>query len=122
VDNEPDSLDLLRAVLENAGATVTTARSGPEALARLRESAPDVLLADIGMPEMDGLQLIRTIRDGLPPPASRVPAAALTAYARAEDRISALSSGFQMHIPKPINTVELVIAVSALARRAPAAS
>jgi PAS domain S-box-containing protein len=120
VDDEEDSLDLLRTVLEDAGARVTTARSAASALDELRAGIHDVLLADIGMPRMDGLELIRTVRDALPEPTNRLPAAALTAYARAEDRISALASGFQMHIPKPVNAVELVIAVSALARRRPA--
>ncbi len=122
VDDEEDALDVLRTVLQNAGATVTTAGSAREALDELHHGRHDVLLADIGMPRMDGLELIRQVRDGLPEPANRMPAAALTAYARAEDRISALASGFQMHIPKPVNAIELVIAVSALARRLPALS
>lgn len=116
VDDEPDSLDLLRTVLEGAGAEVTTAVSAPSALALLGTSTPDVLVADIGMPGMDGLQLIREVRT-LDAPARHVPAAALTAYARSQDRVTSLSSGFQMHLVKPIDPVELIVAVAALAAR-----
>ena len=116
VDDEPDSLSLLRSVLEGVGATVTTAASAPAALDLLRLHRPDVMVADIGMPGMDGLQLIRALRqmDG---PARRTPAAALTAYARSQDRITSLASGFQMHLVKPIDPIELVVAVSALVPR-----
>ena len=116
VDDEPDSLDLLRTVLEGAGATVSTARSGPEALDAIRREVPDVLIADVGMPGMDGLQLIRAIRQ-MPEPARSVPAAALTAYARSQDRITSLASGFHMHLVKPIDPLELVVAVATLAPR-----
>ena len=117
VDDEPDSLDLLRTVLEAAGARVATARSGPEALDAVRRAEPcDVLIADIGMPGMDGLQLIRAVRQ-LPEPARNIPAAALTAYARSHDRITSLASGFQMHLVKPIDPLELVVAVATLTSR-----
>ncbi len=114
VDDEPDSLELLRAVLEGAGAEVKTASSAPQALECLRRSVPDVLIADIGMPGMDGLALIRAIRqeDG---PARAVPAAALTAYARSPDRVASLSSGYQLHLVKPIDPVELAVTVASLA-------
>ena len=117
VDDEPDSLDLLRTVLEAAGARVATARSGPEALDAVRRAEPcDVLIADIGMPGMDGLQLIRAVRQ-LHEPARNIPAAALTAYARSHDRITSLASGFQMHLVKPIDPLELVVAVATLTSR-----
>jgi CheY-like chemotaxis protein len=116
VDDEPDSLNLLRAVLEAAGATVTTSRSGPAALEAARQRAPDVMVADIGMPGMDGLQLIRTLRQ-MDEPLRSTPAAALTAYARSQDRITSLASGFQMHLVKPIDPLELIVAVSTLAPR-----
>jgi PAS domain S-box-containing protein len=117
VDDEPDSLELLRTVLEAAGARVETARSGPEALDALRRAEPrDVLIADIGMPGMDGLQLIRAVRQ-LHEPARNIPAAALTAYARSHDRITSLASGFHMHLVKPIDPLELVVAVATLAPR-----
>jgi len=116
VDDERDSLSLLRAVLDAAGATVTTAASASEALETLARQRHDVLVADIGMPGMDGLQLIRAIRQ-LDAPARNIPAAALTAYARAQDRITSLASGFQMHLVKPIDPVELVVAIASLAPR-----
>jgi PAS domain S-box-containing protein len=116
VDDEPDSLELLRTVLEAAGARVATARSGPEALEAMRSEPPDVLIADIGMPGMDGLQLIRAVRQ-MPDPARSIPAAALTAYARSQDRVTSLASGFQMHLVKPIDPLELVVAVASLAPR-----
>ena len=116
VDDEADSLSLLRSVLESAGATVTTAPSGLEALEILRVERPDVLLADVGMPHMDGLQLIRAVRQ-LDEPVRNLPAAALTAYARSQDRITSLASGFHMHLSKPIDPVELTVAVASLASR-----
>jgi PAS domain S-box-containing protein len=117
VDDEDDALGLLRVVLETAGAEVTTARSAHDAVERLKESLHHVLIADIAMPRTDGLELIRTIRTQLPKPANRIPAAALTAYARSEDRISAIANGFQVHIPKPVNPTELVLTVAALLGR-----
>ena len=116
VDDEPDSLNLLKTVLEAAGARVTTSHSAPAALEALGASRADVIVADIGMPGMDGLQLIRAVRR-MPAPAHSTPAAALTAYARSQDRITSLASGYQMHLVKPIDPVELVVAVSALANR-----
>ena len=116
VDDEPDSLNLLRTVLEAAGARVATAQSGPEALDTMRRELHDVLIADIGMPGMDGLQLIRAVRQ-MKEPVHRIPAAALTAYARSHDRITSLASGFHMHLVKPIDPLELVVAVATLAPR-----
>jgi CheY-like chemotaxis protein len=114
-------LSLLQTVLEAAGAGVRTARSGSEALHAVRTEPCDVLIADIGMPGMDGLQLIQTLRQ-MEEPARSVPAAALTAYARSHDRIASLASGFQMHLVKPIDPLELLVAVAALAQRQPAES
>jgi PAS domain S-box-containing protein len=116
VDDETDSLNLLRTVLEGAGARVSTAQSGADALDALRRLTPDVMVADVGMPGMDGLQLIRAIRQ-LDDQVRLTPAAALTAYARAQDRITSLASGFQMHLVKPIDPLELIVAVSTLAIR-----
>jgi PAS domain S-box-containing protein len=117
VDDEEDALGLLRVVLETAGAEVTTARSAPDAMELLKASLYHAVIADIAMPRTDGLQLIRSIREQLPSPANRIPAAALTAYARSEDRLSALAGGFQVHIAKPVNPNELVLAVAALLGR-----
>jgi signal transduction histidine kinase/CheY-like chemotaxis protein len=117
VDDEEDARDLLRGILESAGAEVTTADSARRALELLENASYDLLIADIGMPQMDGLQFIRTVRHRLPARVNRVPAAALTAYARADDRITALASGFQIHIAKPVDPIELVFAMAALLGR-----
>ena len=117
VDDEADSRGLLRVVLEAAGASVITASSGAEALGLLESSPPDVLVADIGMPEMDGFDLIKHVRTLSNPIAAQVPAAALTAFARSEDRTKALQSGFEMHLAKPVDPGELVASVATLVRR-----
>ena len=116
VDDETDSLQLVRTVLEGAGAAVRLAGSAQAALDAISSDAPDVIVADIGMPEMDGLELIGALRR-LEEPARSIPAAALTAYARSQDRIVSLASGFQMHLVKPIDPLELIVAVSTLAAR-----
>jgi PAS domain S-box-containing protein len=120
VDDEPDSLRLLTEILEAAGARVTTAMSGAAALEKMQSSKPDVLLADLGMPSMDGFELIERIRRSPEPELREVPAAALTAYGRVHDRSKTLQAGFEMHLVKPIDPVELASAVQALARRRPA--
>jgi CheY-like chemotaxis protein len=112
----PPELSLLQAVLEAAGATVTTSKSGAAALDAVRTQTPDVIVPDIGMPGTDGLQLIRALRR-MDEPMRSVPAAALTAYARSQDRITSLASGFQMHLVKPIDPLELIVAVATLAPR-----
>jgi CheY-like chemotaxis protein len=99
-----------------AGGTATTAGSADDALAQLDRNVPDVMVADLGMPGMDGLALIEAIRRR-PDESSRLPAIALTAYARSQDRIRALSSGFQRHLAKPIDHVQLVAAVMAVVSR-----
>ena len=117
VDDEEDAQGLLRVILESAGAEVTTTGSAQGALDLLQSSYFDAIIADIGMPKMDGLALIRTIRRTLPAPANRMPAAALTAYARSEDRVTAIASGFQIHISKPVHPTDLIMAVGALVGR-----
>jgi PAS domain S-box-containing protein len=118
VDDEQDALILLRVVLETAGADVMTASSGASALERIAEKTPQVVLADLGMPEMDGFELMKRIRASPDPAIRNVPAAALTAFARSEDRTKALRSGFQMHLAKPVDPSELVASIATLARRA----
>jgi CheY-like chemotaxis protein/anti-sigma regulatory factor (Ser/Thr protein kinase) len=119
VDDDPDALLLLKEVLEAAGAEVTTARSADEAMGLIQHTPAHVLISDLGMPGTDGFGLIGRIRD-LPDPARRsIPAAALTAYARSEDRTRVLQSGFQMHLAKPISPAELAAAVRSLAARGP---
>jgi CheY-like chemotaxis protein len=117
VDDDPDALRLLKEILEAVGATVTTATSSRAALEIVATDRPDVLVADLGMPIMDGFELIRELRASDLAAARDIPAAALTAYARSEDRAKALKSGFEMHLAKPIDPAELIAAVQALARR-----
>jgi PAS domain S-box-containing protein len=117
VDDEPDSLDLVRRVLEERHATVMVASSVPEALAEFDRRVPDILLSDIGMPGQDGYELIRTIRLRPPERGGTIPAAALTAFARSEDRLRAMLAGYQTHLVKPVEPLELVAAVAALAGR-----
>lgn len=117
VDNDDDALGLLRVTLESAGARVTTASSGAAAIELLRRLVFDALVADIGMPQMDGLELIRQVRTSLPPPANQIPAAALTAYTRGEDRVAALAHGFQMHVSKPFHPTELVLSIATMIGR-----
>jgi CheY-like chemotaxis protein len=117
VDDEQDALTLVRELLEAAGARMTTARSADEALAKLDAEAPDVVIADLGMPRMDGFGFIAQVRRHVHAKVREVPAAALTAYARSEDRVKALRAGFQIHLAKPIDPAELVTTVAALAKR-----
>jgi CheY-like chemotaxis protein len=117
VDDEQDALALLTTVLETAGAHVTAVGSPHGAVERISESRPDVVLLDLGMPEIDGFELMKRIRSSTDDAVRRVPAAALTAFARAEDRTKALQCGFEMHLAKPIDPAELVASVAMLARR-----
>ncbi|WP_242340894.1 MULTISPECIES: ATP-binding protein [Anaeromyxobacter] len=117
VDDDPDTLDVVRQVLEAAGALVTAAASAREALAALSARPPDVLLSDLGMPGEDGYALIRKIRSLEATRGGRVPAAALTAYTQAEDRTEALLAGFQVYLAKPVEPAELTAAVARLAGR-----
>ncbi len=117
VDDDADSLALVREILEAGGAAVTTAASATEALAAISRQPPDVLLTDIGMPHADGFALIAEVRRSPAADVRSMPAAALTAYARAQDRTRALESGFEMHLAKPVDPVELLAAVRALASR-----
>jgi CheY-like chemotaxis protein len=117
VDDEADSRDLLNLVLNSCGAIVTLANSAAEAFEAIKREKFDIVVSDIGMPEEDGFSLIRKIRELSNEEGGNVPAIALTAYARAEDRVRALRSGFQMHIAKPVENSELLAAVANLAGR-----
>jgi PAS domain S-box-containing protein len=118
VDDDLDARTLVREILSAAGADVHTANSGAEALVTIERVKPHVLLADLGMPRMDGFELIQHIRASDDPAVRDVVAAALTAYARSEDRAKALRSGYEIHLSKPIDPAELVATMSALSRRA----
>lgn len=121
VDDDPDAIEIIRRVLETAGARVVVAHSAPDALQVLTEASPDVLLADIGMPEMDGYALMRRVRDLGPALGRPLPAAALTAFARPDDRVRAEQAGFQAHLAKPLRPDDVVALVTRLARRSGAA-
>ncbi|HKR14087.1 MAG TPA: ATP-binding protein [Pyrinomonadaceae bacterium] len=116
VDDEPDTRDLLKKGLEYCGAKVRLAASASEALTALDASIPDVLISDIGMPEVDGYDLIRRVRQ-LQTDQCKVAAIALTAYTRVEDRLQALRAGYDMHVPKPVELTELVAVAVSLTRR-----
>jgi CheY-like chemotaxis protein len=115
VDDEADARELVRRVLEASNAIVITASSAAEGLELLRRERPHVLLSDIGMPEEDGYALLRKIRDLPPSEGGSIPAGALTAFARSEDRRRALMAGFQLHVPKPVEPTELLAVVANLA-------
>src|SRR4051794_348990 len=115
VDDDEESRHVVAAHLESCDATVLTAGSAPEALEMLQQSAVHVLLADIAMPGEDGYSLMRKLRS-LDATIASVPAAALTAFAREEDRQEALEAGFQLHLSKPIDAGSLIAAVATLAR------
>jgi signal transduction histidine kinase/ActR/RegA family two-component response regulator len=117
VDDEPDTREMLSIVLARCGALVTAAGSTQEALAAIERERPDLLISDIGMPGEDGYELIRRVRAMPARSDARLPAIALTAYARVEDRLQALRAGYQMHVPKPIELAELIAVAASLARR-----
>jgi CheY-like chemotaxis protein len=117
VDDEPEGLDVAARLLRARGAEVRTAASARAALAALAERVPDVLLSDLAMPEQDGMELIRTIRNLPDASASNVPAAAFTAYARDDDRAQAILAGYQAHLTKPFDPAQLVQLVDRLGRR-----
>jgi len=118
VDDEPDSREVVRRILQGCGAEVTAVESAEQALARLREGRYHVLVSDIGMPEVDGFELIRRVRNSGHKAGSDIPAVALTAFARSEDRRFAMESGFDMFISKPVDPAELVAVVERCAARA----
>ena len=119
VDDEADARGLVRQVLETRGAKVVTAASAGEAYAALTTTPFDVLLSDIGMPGEDGYALIRRVRQLGAAQGGSIPAVALTAYARAEDRVRAMLAGFQMHVAKPVEAAELITVVASLTARTP---
>ncbi|HEV7515235.1 MAG TPA: response regulator, partial [Thermoanaerobaculia bacterium] len=122
VDDEPDTLEMLAVALAGHGAEVRACRSAAEALAALAERPADVLLSDIAMPGVDGYELIRRLRALPPEPGAAlggipgIPAIALTAYARAEDRERSLQAGYQVHVAKPVEPARLAAIVGNLVR------
>ncbi|MDB4971710.1 MAG: histidine kinase [Myxococcaceae bacterium] len=117
VDDEPDARALVQRVLEDNGGSVAIVGSAQEALALLAQRRFDLLVSDIGMPNQDGYALIREVRALGAAAGGQLPAIALTAYARAEDRVKALRAGYQMHLVKPIEPTELLTVVASLLGR-----
>jgi CheY-like chemotaxis protein/anti-sigma regulatory factor (Ser/Thr protein kinase) len=115
VDDERDTRDLLRTILERCGSQVRTAASAKEAIGVLQQWKPDVLVSDIGMPQEDGCALMRKVRQLKAEDGGAIPAIALTAYVRKEDEVRALNAGFQVHLPKPIEPSALIDTVADLA-------
>jgi len=120
VDDEPDARELMMTLLEHCGSIVQTAGSVDEAMRNIEARAPDVLVSDIGMPGEDGYSLIKRVRALGIDKGGAMPAASLTAYAGLEDRRRAVMSGFNMHLPKPVEPRELVAVITNLARLAKA--
>jgi PAS domain S-box-containing protein len=115
VDDERDARELLTAILTQSGATVTAAAGASDAIDKLSSAKPDLLVSDIEMSDEDGYSLIRKVRAAEEARGRRrIPAIALTAHARSSDRLRALSEGYQMHIPKPVEPAELVLAIANL--------
>ena len=117
VDDEADTRELLRQGLEYCGATVKVVGTAAETIDALLSSVPDILISDIGMPGTDGYDLIRQVRALPPDRGAKVPAIALTAYTRIEDRLQALRAGYDMHVPKPVELAELCAVAASVARR-----
>jgi len=117
VDDEPDARELIRLLLRDCGATIVTAGSVDEALELFAREEPEVLISDIGMPEHDGYELIQRIRSSPMERASQIPAVAVTAFARPEDKRRALEMGFQAHVVKPVQAAELIAVVAAVSGR-----
>jgi signal transduction histidine kinase/CheY-like chemotaxis protein len=117
VDDQADARELVVAILRKCGAEVKTASSATEALSLLEEMRPDVLVSDIEMPDEDGYSLIRRVRSLEEQQGGRIPSAALTAHASAQDRMKVLSAGYDIHVPKPVDPFELLAVIASLGRR-----
>jgi hypothetical protein len=116
VEDEPDTREFVDRLLSEAGAHVIAVASASAAFDCLRREAPDLLVSDIGLPEEDGYSLIQRIRELPATDGGSIPAIAVTAFARAEDRKRALQSGFQSHVAKPVDPSELLASVASFAQ------
>jgi CheY-like chemotaxis protein len=114
VDDDNDTCEMIRFVLEQCGGQVSTATDAASALELFHSWKPAVIISDIGLPEVDGYELVRRIRDEERPRGTKTPAVALTAFARIEDRVKALAAGYQMHVAKPVEPGELLTIVASL--------
>jgi signal transduction histidine kinase/CheY-like chemotaxis protein len=120
VDDEPDTLDLMHALLSSCGARPLVADSAQAALRLLESEAPQVLVSDIAMPEIDGYEFIRRVRQHTDPAIARIPAISLSAFTRPEDIARARDAGFDAHVPKPLEAAVLLRELRSASRRAPA--
>jgi CheY-like chemotaxis protein len=114
VEDDPDNREVLRTLLEQHQASVAAVGSAREALETLRSARPSILVSDIGLPDIDGYELIRRVRQLDPNAGGRIPAIALTAHASSDDRTKALRAGYQAHIAKPVEPRELVANIVSL--------
>jgi CheY-like chemotaxis protein len=116
VDDDPEIREALRSLLTSVGASVSTAATGESAVAALAESNPDVLISDLGMPGRDGYWLIKEIRarEKSTAASEHLPAVALTAYGRVEDRVEVFAAGFDSHVVKPVDPAELAAVIKRL--------
>src|SRR6185295_13800309 len=117
IDDQADSRDLIQRVLAGCDANVITVGTAAEALRAVETERPDVLVSDIGMPDVDGYELLRRVRALGHARGGRVPAIALTAFARSEDRTRALRAGFLVHVSKPVEPAELIATVASVVGR-----
>jgi PAS domain S-box-containing protein len=117
VDDEPDAREVVAAIFQETGAEVSTASNVEEALQTLESFKPQILISDIGMPGEDGYSLIRKVRALPADRGGTIPAIALTAFARTQERLKVLSAGYQMHVSKPLEPLELAIVVASLTNR-----
>jgi CheY-like chemotaxis protein len=116
IDDQPDTLELITLALGRYGAEVRTSDSATAALRMVAEWKPDVVVSDIGLPEMDGYDFMRRLRE-LEGDGKRIPAIAVTGYAGALDESKALSAGYEVHLSKPIELNELATAIARVSRR-----
>jgi CheY-like chemotaxis protein len=117
VEDDPDARALIARILTDSGAQVTDVASADAAMTQIKTAVPDVLVSDIGMPQLDGYQFLRNVR-GAGFDSQRLPAIALTAFSRLQDRADALAAGFQLHLAKPVRADALITAVANLHPRA----
>jgi CheY-like chemotaxis protein len=120
VDDEPDALEMMRFILEAEGATLTNVSLAREVLQQLEAGEFDLLISDVGMPEMDGYELIRKLRESIS--VEKLPAIALTGFASADDRARILEAGYQAHLPEPVNNKDLLAMILSLTRSSRSAS
>jgi CheY-like chemotaxis protein len=114
VDDDRDARELIKRILNDCGANVRIAASAREAFAMFKEAPPNLLISDLGMPEVDGFELLDWVRHLAREEGGQVPAIALTAFARSEDRLRALEAGFSAHISKPVEPSELIASVASV--------